>query len=407
MLETLKRPLTTPRPFVAERPYPLPRIFSIDVFRAITMFLMIFVNDLDPIKGVPEWLKHAGEYSDKLGFADTIFPAFLFIVGLSVPFAIKNRLSKGDTPLEIAGHIGYRALALIVMGVLQVNLENYSAAALIPRPFWEIGITLGFFALWLDYPKQVKPSLRILLQCGGLALLVTLALLFKGGNAAHPVWLTTDWWGILGLIGWSYLICAAIFFLSKGRLWMQIAAVCLFLAFNIADRIGWLDNFDGVSAIVGNGAMPALTMGGVVVSMLYRRWSGSSAWIWRFLLIGTGLVCVGLLLRPIGGISKIDNTPSWVNICMGISIGAFTLLAALVDNRKKQDWFHVLRPAGTSTLTAYLLPYLLYSFFEWGHIHYPDVLNTGAGGFCRSLAVALCIVFVTGWLEKKHVKIRV
>ena len=31
------------------------RIASIDVFRALTMFLMIFVNDLWSVKGVPYW----------------------------------------------------------------------------------------------------------------------------------------------------------------------------------------------------------------------------------------------------------------------------------------------------------------------------------------------------------------
>ena len=63
------------------------RVRSIDAFRAVTMFLMIFVNDLDGIPKVPMWLKHAGDNADALGLADTIFPAFLFIVGLSIPFA--------------------------------------------------------------------------------------------------------------------------------------------------------------------------------------------------------------------------------------------------------------------------------------------------------------------------------
>jgi predicted acyltransferase len=74
----------------------LSRIRSIDAFRAVTMFLMIFVNDLDGIPNTPTWLKHAGSNVDALGLADTIFPAFLFIVGLSIPFAFQNRLKQGD-----------------------------------------------------------------------------------------------------------------------------------------------------------------------------------------------------------------------------------------------------------------------------------------------------------------------
>ena len=63
------------------------RLASIDAFRAITMFFMIFVNDLVFDFRVPDWLEHAREGEDRLGFADTIFPAFLFIVGCSIPLA--------------------------------------------------------------------------------------------------------------------------------------------------------------------------------------------------------------------------------------------------------------------------------------------------------------------------------
>ena len=57
------------------------RLASIDVFRAITMMLMIFVNDLDLDEKVPRWLEHAAEGEDRLGLADTVFPAFLFYRG--------------------------------------------------------------------------------------------------------------------------------------------------------------------------------------------------------------------------------------------------------------------------------------------------------------------------------------
>src|SRR3546814_8138217 len=84
------------------------RIASIDVMRAITMVLMIFVNDLssigrgaiytdlDPqelgsLTNIPLWLGHVKAGVDGMGLADIIFPSFLFIVGMSIPFAIQNR----------------------------------------------------------------------------------------------------------------------------------------------------------------------------------------------------------------------------------------------------------------------------------------------------------------------------
>ena len=70
------------------------RIVSIDILRALTMVLMIFVNDLGSLKGIPLWLEHVGQGVDGIGLADVVFPAFLFIVGLSLPYAIDARRKK-------------------------------------------------------------------------------------------------------------------------------------------------------------------------------------------------------------------------------------------------------------------------------------------------------------------------
>ncbi len=79
------------------------RLASIDVFRALTMFLMIFVNDLWSLTNIPQWLEHTQAHEDGMGLADVVFPAFLFIVGLSIPFAIGNRWSKGASQSNILG----------------------------------------------------------------------------------------------------------------------------------------------------------------------------------------------------------------------------------------------------------------------------------------------------------------
>jgi len=93
------------------------RVDSIDVFRALTMLLMIFVNDLWTLQDIPSWLEHKAAEVDGMGLADVVFPAFLFIVGLSIPFAISARLKKGHDIKKIASHIVIRSLALIIMGL--------------------------------------------------------------------------------------------------------------------------------------------------------------------------------------------------------------------------------------------------------------------------------------------------
>ena len=92
------------------------RLHSIDAIRALTMLLMIFVNDLAGVKGIPEWIDHAKRTEDAMGFADTIFPAFLFIVGLSIPLALDRKMQKGNSSQSILFAIISRSFALIVMG---------------------------------------------------------------------------------------------------------------------------------------------------------------------------------------------------------------------------------------------------------------------------------------------------
>ena len=122
------------------------RIFSIDIFRAITMLLMIFVNDFWSLTGIPLWLEHAKANQDFLGFSDIIFPCFLFIVGMSVPYAIRNRLARGENSWKILKHIILRSLSLLVMGFFTVNIDHINVTASgISREWFEILMIIAFF----------------------------------------------------------------------------------------------------------------------------------------------------------------------------------------------------------------------------------------------------------------------
>ncbi|HAH24493.1 MAG TPA: DUF5009 domain-containing protein, partial [Prolixibacteraceae bacterium] len=80
------------------------RILSIDVMRGLTLFLMLFVNDLfEP--GVPAWMVHAKGNVDGMGLADWVFPGFLFMVGMAIPYAIGSRIKNGETKLKVFLHI--------------------------------------------------------------------------------------------------------------------------------------------------------------------------------------------------------------------------------------------------------------------------------------------------------------
>jgi predicted acyltransferase len=389
------------------------RLGSIDVLRALTMYLMVFVNDLWTDKKIPEWLEHAPAKADAMGFADIIFPAFLFIVGLSIPYSQQSRIDRGQSRPFIFGHIVLRSLALIVMGFFQMNLENYSSQALLPQAIWEILITVSFFLIWLDYPKE-KRKLSIWLQSLGIAILILMAIIYKGNSPNGIIWLQPHWWGILGLIGWAYFSCATITLFGGERLLVLLAFFVFFVFFNASVMLDW-PYFTGPfrhligSLGLGNASNASVTMSGVITAVLYRKFRDRAVKIEIILIaMAVALFIFGFSTRPLWGISKIRATPSWTTICSAISILAFAILIFLVDKKGKENWFKIIKPAGTSTLTCYLLPYFHNAIFiSLIGIHLPLIMRTGVAGIIKSLVFALIIVLITGWLEKRRLRLKI
>ncbi len=392
------------------------RLASIDVTRAITMLLMIFVNDLALVENVPRWLEHAKEGEDRLGLADTVFPAFLFIVGLSIPFAIRRWESKGMSKRSLLGHILSRSFALLVMGIYAVNYEEYTTGpAMLSRYAWLLIATIAFFLIWFNYPESWSGVRKWALRWVGILVLVLLAILYKGGTPEHPSWMQTHWYGILGLIGWAYL-CAALLYLYIGdRLLPLSIAALFFLGLSIANSSGWLGKvlvYREWMWFTDSGGLVAFTLVGVLTAVFYSRWTGqgraAQSLVWLVLLAPV-LLAAGFALRPLGGIAKLGGTPSWILICTAISMAVFALLAYTVDLRGHQKWFKWIRPAGTSTLLCYLLTYIHYSIFKmlpesW---RLPLGLRSGDIGLLKSVVFSFLIVLLTGWLEKRKFRLSV
>ncbi|OJV15002.1 MAG: DUF5009 domain-containing protein [Dyadobacter sp. 50-39] len=392
------------------------RLDSIDVFRAVTMFLMIFVNDLWSLEDVPGWLKHSQAAQDAMGLSDVVFPGFLFIVGLSIPFAIANRQKKGDSNPLIVRHIAERTFALLLMGIFIVNYENIAGDAMVISKYvWEIGMVVAFFLIWNVYPsnpdrKGLYTGLKIL----GYLLLAALAAIYKGGDVENPSWMETHWYGILGLIGWSYLLGALTYVLTRDRLAWAIAGWLFFVLFNLADFAGALDFLDPVRKyvwIVGSGSMPAFVMAGVVASVIYRnsvsRDSVGSTYLIMLLVLGLICLAYGFGTRPFWGISKIRATPAWVGICSGISFICFAFLFWLVDLKKIKTWANVIRPAGTATLTCYLIPYIWYAVITLAGISLPMYLRTGLVGLAKSACFSLLVIMLTGAINRLGIKLKI
>jgi predicted acyltransferase len=394
------------------------RLASIDAFRAITMFFMIFVNDLVFDFGVPDWLEHAREGEDRLGFADTIFPGFLFLVGCSIPLAIRHGHEKGFTHWDTVRHILRRSLALVIMGYFLVNYEEFTTGpAWISKFGWLLVVTLAFFFIWLVYPKEWPVWRKGIFRAIGVAALMLMVLVYKGGTPEAPKGMHDYWWGILGLIGWSYLTCALIYLLIGERLGVLGLVFLYFLGFSIAVCSGWrwIKPMVPYLTLGDSGGLSAFTMAGIMTAVYYRRMSESNVAgqafqrLYGLLAWVPVLTAAGFWLRPLKGISKLEVSPSWILICTAICLACAAFLAFVVDLRGKQNWYRWIKPAGTITLTCYLLPDIHFAIIKllgpaW---QLPAALRTGVIGVGKSLAFAFLIVLLTGLLGKKKIRLSV
>lgn len=381
------------------------RIYTIDIFRAITMLLMIFVNDLWSLTGVPAWMEHARADQDFLGVSDIVFPCFLFIVGMAIPYAIRNRISKGESNQQILFHIALRSVALLVMGIFTVNISDLNVQASgLSREWFEIWMVVAFFLIWNVYPKAEggKKYLFWGLQALGVAILIALALIFKGGDGTGHM--THQWWGILGLIGWTYLITASIYLFARKSTVLLLVLWGIFTLINIAEHAHWFK-----TPIPGGGAFQGFAFAGIAASLLLDR-ATSSQMKQRLPLIyaasGIVLVAAGLVLHNFFIISKIQATPTWVFLCNGIAFGFLALIYFVVDLKGKASWFNLIKPAGTSTLTCYLIPYVYYSIATYAFA-LPAFLKDGIVGLGKSMVYALIVIGLTALLGKVNVKLKI
>lgn len=390
------------------------RIFSIDIMRGFTLLLMLFVNDLN-MKIAPAWLGHRPADFDGMGLADWVFPGFLFLVGMAIPFSISKRLSAGQDNFEISKHILLRTISLLIIGVLMLNTERVNDELTgLSRNLWALLMYLGVFLIWNDYQDRDKKFFLITgMRLAGMALLCFLVIKFRSGMPENGGSLVTEWWGILGLIGWGYLVSAFTYLLCRESIIKTSAVAIIFLVLNML--AGWhvIKVPELVSTILGviiDGNVPFIVLSGLLAGLIIKKLPVSEfkKIIPLFIALGFFYLAGGFILRHWFIISKIIGTPSWALICCGISLLVFILIYWIADIRKWTGWAGFLKPAGEHSLTTYLAPDILY-YLIWisgvpvliyKQSHNPFVVVAG------SLVWALLMVLLTALLVRLKIRLK-
>jgi heparan-alpha-glucosaminide N-acetyltransferase len=394
---------------------PSPRVVSIDIFRGLTMAVMIFVNALSGVGGLPWWTYHAHAKDDVMTYVDMVFPFFLFAVGLSLPLSITQRLARKPSVAALWAHVAIRALALVVLGEILANAEKADPSRMGMRgSTWALlGIICA--ALYLNvYGKSERAQLfgRILRVVGLAGLIVLLALFRRTAANGQVAWLEGSYPEILGLIGYSYLAVAILYIPTRRWAWASPVWFAVLVALCAFSAAGWIVFPRHLPLYVwpfGNGALCCIIMAGAITSSIYLSPSrGRTPQQSMYLAAGFCLLtfAAGWLLTPLG-ISKIRATPTWSLYSVGAAVLLFILLYWICDVKQWQRWAFLLRPAGSNTLLTYLLPDVWYfalsvAGFTWLDSHF----NAGAVGVAKTLAFTLVMLVVAGVLTRARLRLQ-
>ena len=250
-------------PMVSSSPLPEAapgRLTSLDVFRGATIAAMILVNNPGDEGRTFGPLLHA-DWSGWT-FTDTIYPSFLWMVGLALTLSFARRVERGDDRRKLFLHVLKRALILYALGLfLNVAPEFHFAGIRLVGVLPRIAVCyLAAAAIFLTTRLRGQ-----ILWCVGLAAAYTVLMLFipvPGGVAGSftkemnmeryldslfltgHMWSHTKYWDPEGFVSTLPSICTVLFGVFAGHL--------LRTARTQAEKAAWL--FTGGLACLALGA---------------------------------------------------------------------------------------------------------------------------------------------------------
>ena len=101
-----------------------PRLVSLDAFRGATIALMVLVNNAGSGRDAYYQLDHSAWHGWTL--TDTVFPSFVWIVGVAITLSLGKRLEAGIPKSRLLLQAARRAAVLFVFGLLVYAFPHFN-----------------------------------------------------------------------------------------------------------------------------------------------------------------------------------------------------------------------------------------------------------------------------------------
>jgi heparan-alpha-glucosaminide N-acetyltransferase len=393
---------------VALDPAPGTRRLSVDALRGCVIALMVFVNSVAGMPGAPGWSQHLPARVDGYTLTDLVFPWFLFLVGVSIPLSLGKHLDAGwswGSRWAAFTRILPRVLGLLVLGLIDVNENRHNAAATgISQALWFALTVTAALVIWRVRPPGGSPTRRkmeTVLQFLAAIVLVWLLVIWRGnisGGGVGP--LRTSWWGILGLIGWCYLVGSLAYLLARGSQVALMAVAGLMICIALGGRHERYGLLAPLTHVINVRELCGSLAAIVVLGSIAGTWLKKSSIITarNLALLGLGLWIAGWFLRPLHGYHKISASEGWVLVAAGQGALLLAVFHAWLDVWRGGRGGPVARwlgLVGCNALLAYLLPEWAGS---WGKLVGIDLLpyteTGGTAGLINAIVLTLAVTTV-------------
>ncbi|MEB2186295.1 heparan-alpha-glucosaminide N-acetyltransferase domain-containing protein [Xanthomonas campestris pv. campestris] len=361
------------------------RFLSLDVFRGLTIFLMILVNTAGPGAQAYAQLTHAAWFGFTL--ADLVFPSFLFAVGSAMSFALAT-----DTPhRQFLGRVSKRAALIVLCGVLMYWF-----------PFFHLQPGGGFTAI-----DQIR--LPGVLQRIGLCYLLA-ALLVRylppRGIAPACVALLLGYWAALYVFGQPGAE------LSKAGNAGTRLDLWLFGRAHLYRKDGGFDP----EGLLGTLSASVNVLAGYLAGRFLQRRGKTGAATRALLLAGVGLVLLALLWHPAWPLSKKLWSGSFVACTVGLDLLALSVLVYLLELRGWVGGSGFFTVLGRNPLAIYLFSELFVvvlrllpaghsglDLYAWAGIRVFQAIAPGPlGSFLCALSYTLLCWGVGWWMDRRR-----
>jgi predicted acyltransferase len=365
------------------------RLVSLDVFRGLTIAGMILVTDPGTYSAVYWPLLHASW--NGWTPTDMIFPAFLFIAGVSLTLSFASRVNRGATPAQLIGHVIRRSVLLFVVGLV---LNGFP-----------------FFHLHTLRIPGILQRIAICYLCGSVLYLATLK---RGTDGAKGnvgiilgvvVAILAGYWAILKLYPVPGFGAGRLDSLGNLGAYIdrKVFGIQHLWAYGLTPGYGVTYDPEGLLSTLP--AMATLLMGILAGERLRGKQSASRKFL-EFAAVGIVLLFAGWLLNPLLPINKRIWTSTFALFSGGFSFLAFAVCYWIVDMRRWRWWSFPALVLGTNAIFAFTVSTIitasldashvqsngeLLSLHTWGHLHF---FASWLAPIHASLAYAIFIVLL-------------